>query len=317
MATILANNLTLAYETHGDPAAPPVLLVMGLGTPLTSWPPDLVEGLVEMGYYVIRFDNRDCGLSSSMDHLGTPNLPLAFVKHALGWPLKPPYTLHDMAEDALALLAALRLGPVHVVGASMGGMIAQIMAARAPLRVRSLTSIMSSSGRRSLPGPTRAARQALLRRPKKGSDRGQLISHMMQTFRAIASPCYPTPEKQLRRMMEISLQRNGNRAGAARQMVAVAAAADRSDLLATIRCPALVIHGAADPLVPVACGIDTARAIPNATLHVIEGMGHDLPPQLIERLLALIDVHLHGNMAAQAGRLGVTQAHLDGGGRFP
>ncbi|MDC8756817.1 alpha/beta fold hydrolase [Janthinobacterium fluminis] len=306
MATIIANNITIAYETHGDPAAPPVLMVMGLGTPLTSWPLDLVEGLAEQGFYVIRFDNRDCGLSSKFDHLGAPNLALAFLKHVLGWPLKTAYTLHDMAEDALALLAALNIRQAHVIGASMGGMIAQIMAARAPRRVLSLTSIMSTSGRRTLPGPTRAARKALLRGPRDPRDRAQLIAHMMKTFRVIASPAYPTSDRQLRSMVEVALQRNPSRAGMARQIVAVAAADDRSELLKSIRCPALVIHGAADPLIPVACGIDTAHAIPDATLHVIEGMGHDLPPQLIERLLALIDTHLHGKMVAHPGRVGAT-----------
>ncbi len=310
MATIIANSVTIAYETHGEPTAPAVLLVMGLGTPLTSWPRNFVEGLAEQGYYVISFDNRDCGWSSKLDHLGTPNLGLSYLKHLVGWPLKSPYTLHDMAEDALGLLAALKIPHAHVIGASMGGMIAQIMAARAPRRVLSLTSIMSSSGKRSLPGPTRAARQALMRGPKNAKSREQVIAHMVKTFRVIGSPAYPTPEKQLVTMMEQALMRNPSRSGTARQMVAVAASGDRSELLKNIRCPALVIHGAADPLVPLACGVDTARTIPNAVLHVIEGMGHDLPPQLIERLLALIDVHLHGNMTEHAGRVGATQRGL-------
>ncbi|MFM9433605.1 pimeloyl-ACP methyl ester carboxylesterase [Janthinobacterium sp. CG_23.3] len=310
MATIIANNVTIAYETQGDPSAPAVLLVMGLGTPLTSWPRDFVDGLAELGFYVICFDNRDCGWSSKLEHLGAPNLPLAYLKSRIGWPIKAPYTLHDMAEDALGLLAGLRIAKAHLIGASMGGMIAQIMAARAPRRVLSLTSIMSSSGRRGLPGPTRAARNALLRGPRNPKDRDAVIAHMAKTFRTIGSPAYPTSERQLLAMMEQALQRNPSASGTARQMVAVAASGDRSALLKTIRCPALVIHGAADPLVPLACGIDTAQSIPNAVLHVIEGMGHDLPPQLIERLLALIDVHLHGNMVARIGRVGATQRGL-------
>lgn len=310
MAAIIANGVTIAYEGQGDPAAPAVLLVMGLGTPLTAWPEHFVEGLVEQGFYVLRFDNRDCGLSSKLDHLGVPNLPLSYLKHKLGWPLKSGYTLHDMADDALGLLSALNIGAAHVIGASMGGMIAQIMAARAPRRVLSLTSIMSSSGRRSLPGPTRAARQALLRRPKRSADRAQLIEHMVRTLRAIGSPAYPTPDRQLRQMMDVALRRNAGGAGTARQMMAIAASGDRVALLKTIACPTLVIHGAADPLVPLACGVDTAQTIPNAVLHVIEGMGHDLPPQLVERLLGLIDVHLHGKMAAYAGGAGATQRGL-------
>ncbi|MET3130684.1 pimeloyl-ACP methyl ester carboxylesterase [Oxalobacteraceae bacterium GrIS 1.11] len=299
MATILANGISLAYETHGDPAAPPVLLVMGLGTTLTSWPGNFVDGLVEQGFYVIRFDNRDCGLSSSLDHLGRPNLPLSLLKHMLGWPMKSPYALDDMADDALALLHALKVGPAHVIGASMGGMIAQIAAARQPERVLSLTSIMSSSGRRGLPGPTRAARNALMLAPKKNASHEQVMAHMVGACRAIGSPAYPIPERQLREAIQVSLKRNTNRAGALRQMLAVVAAPERGALLGSIACPTLIIHGAADPLVPVACGIDTAKSIPHATLHVIEGMGHDMPPQLIERLLALIDMHLHVNMSAQ------------------
>ncbi|HAT31068.1 MAG TPA: alpha/beta hydrolase [Janthinobacterium sp.] len=306
MAGILANGIHLAYETHGDPAAPPVLLIMGMGTPLTAWPDDFVGGLVEQGFYVIAFDNRDCGLSSGFDHLGAPNLSLSFLKHLLGWPLKSAYTLNDMADDALALLTGLGIGAAHVIGASMGGMIGQILAARYPARVLSLTSIMSSSGRPSLPGPSRAARLALMRGPKNPADQAQVEARMFQVLRVIGSPAYPTPEAQLRKLIRGTFERSrgGGRAGAMRQMVAVAASGDRSALLASITCPVLVIHGAADPLLPLACGVDTAAAIAHASLHVIEGMGHDFPPQLNERLLALIDMHLHGKMGMRCAPLG-------------
>src|SRR5476651_10187 len=253
----------------------PVLLIMGLGMQLTSWPDEFVDGLVEQGCYVIRFDNRDSGLSSKFDQFKRPNLPLAYLKSLVGWPLASPYKLADMADDARGLLDALGLQKVHVIGVSMGGMIGQIFAARHAERTLSLTSIMSSSGRRGLPGPTRAARNAL-----------------------IGSPAYPTPERQLRASIERAMARSVSPAGVARQMVAIAASGDRTPLLEKIRCPALVIHGAADPLVPLACGEATAQAIAGAELHVIEGMGHDLPPQLNERLLALIDGHLRGKMAA-------------------
>jgi proline iminopeptidase len=157
---------------------------------------------------------------------------------------------------------------------------------------------MSSSGRRGLPGPTSAARAALMRGPGNASDRKEVIDHAVGVFRTIGSPSFPTPERQLRANIERALNRSVDpaAAGIARQMVAVVASGDRTPLLRKIACPALVIHGAADPLVPVACGVDTAEAIPGAKLHVIEGMGHDLPPQLIERLLALLDNHLRGNM---------------------
>ena len=299
MATIMANGLNLAYETHGKPTDPCVLLVMGLGMQLIAWPEDFVEGLVEQGFFVVRFDNRDAGLSSKMTQAGKPHLPLAYLKNLVGWPLKSAYTLDDMAQDGLALLAALRIEAAHVIGVSMGGMIAQVMAARAPEQVLSLTSIMSTSSRRGLPGPTRAARLALLQGPKRKASRDEVMDHMAATMRVIGSPSYPIAEKILRRRIAAALERGSYPEGMARQMVAIVASGERTELLKSICCPSLVIHGAADPLIPVACGIDTAALIPGARLEVIEGMGHDMPPQLIERLLALIDMHLQGKMAEQ------------------
>jgi pimeloyl-ACP methyl ester carboxylesterase len=296
MAIALANGISIAYETSGNPQDPAVLLIMGLGMQLISWPQDLVDGLAEQGYYVIRFDNRDAGLSSKFNHLKKPKLLLAYLKSLVRWPQRPAYTLHDMAEDARGLLDALGVARAHVVGASMGGMIAQIFASRFGGRTLSLTSIMSSSGRRGLPGPTPTARNMLMQGPADPSDRRQVVDHAVATFRAIGSPAFPTPETILRTNVERALARSTNPAGVARQMIAIVASGDRTPLLKNIACPTLVIHGAADPLVPVACGEDTASAIPGATLHVIEGMGHDLPPQLIERLLALIDTHLRGKM---------------------
>ena len=297
MATALANGITIAYETHGDPRDPPVLLVMGLGMQLTGWPLDFVDGLVEQGYYVIRYDNRDCGLSSKLRQHRAPSMVLTWLKTLVRWPVRSAYTLHDMADDARGLLDFLGVPKAHVVGVSMGGMIAQIFAACHAERTLSLTSIMSSSGRRGLPGPTPVARKAIMGMPANPRDREQVIERMVQTLRVIGSPAYPTPEKLLRTRVEEALERNTCPDGIARQMVAVVACGDRTPLLAAINCPSMVIHGADDPLLPLACGEDTARAIPDAALHVIEGMGHDLPPQLIERLIALIDAHLHGKMA--------------------
>jgi pimeloyl-ACP methyl ester carboxylesterase len=296
MPVLHTNGIDVAYEAKGDPKAVPVLLIMGLGMQLIAWPDDLVDGLAELGFYVIRFDNRDSGLSSKFEHAGTPNLGLAYVKSLLRWPLKPAYTLDDMAGDAIGVLRALGIARAHVVGASMGGMIAQVVAAKYPQRVLSLTSIMSSSGRRGLPGPTHAARAVLLSRPPNPDNPESVLSHMVHLFKVIGSPAYPTPDKQLRERTARALKRNVSPGGMARQMVAIAASGDRSKLLRTINAPTLVIHGAADPLVPLACGEDTARQIPHARLEVIEGMGHDLPAQLIERLIALIDAHAHGKM---------------------
>ena len=299
MASVHSNGINICYETSGDPRGMPVLLIMGLGMQLTAWSPDFIDGLVEQGCFVIRFDNRDCGLSTKFDQRKPPNLLLAYLKSLIGWPLASAYKLDDMADDARGLLDALGVTQAHLVGVSMGGMIAQIFASRFAERTHSLTSIMSSSGRRGLPGPTRAARSALMSRPANPRDREQLVAHMANTFRIIGSPAYPTPDKLLRANIERSLARSICPAGVARQMVAIAASGDRTPLLKKIRCRTLVIHGAADPLVPLACGVDTAQAIPGAQLQVIEGMGHDLPRQLNERLLALIDVQLHGKMVPQ------------------
>jgi proline iminopeptidase len=297
MPSLNANGIRIAFDTAGDPKSVPLLLVSGLGLQLTAWPDEFVEGLVELGFYVIRFDNRDSGLSTKFEHAGTPSLTLAWLKSLLHIPLKPPYRLEDMADDAIGVLSALGVARAHVVGMSMGGMVGQLMAAKYPSRVLSLTSIMSSSGRRGLPGPTPAARRALLRRPRGAADIDTAIDYNVQLLQAIGSPAYPTPEKHLRRRVARALRRNCCPGGVVRQMLAVTACGDRTPQLQTIVAPTLVIHGAADPLVPLACGVATAQAIPGARLEVIEGMGHDLPAQLLERLLALIDAHAHGKMA--------------------
>jgi proline iminopeptidase len=296
MPSLNANGIRIAFDTAGDPKAVPLLLISGLGLQLTSWPDEFVEGLVELGFYVIRYDNRDTGLSTKFEHAGTPSLGLAWLKSLVRWPIKPPYTLEDMADDAVGVLSALGVARAHVVGVSMGGMIAQLMAAKFPSRVLSLTSIMSSSGRRGLPGPTPEVKRAMLRPPKGGADADAMIEHGVRLLQTIASPTYPTPEKQLRRRVARALRRNCCPGGVVRQILAVSASGDRSAQLRSIAAPTLVIHGAADPMVPLACGEDTAQAIPNARLEVIEGMGHDLPTQLLERLLALIDAHAHGKM---------------------
>ncbi|NHZ35897.1 alpha/beta fold hydrolase [Massilia rubra] len=297
MPILTANGIRIAYETAGDPKDTPLLLIMGLGMQLTAWPDDFVDGLVDLGFHVIRFDNRDSGLSTKFEHAGTPSLSLAWLKRLLRWPQRSAYTLSDMAADALGVLNALGIARAHVVGASMGGMIAQILAARHPERVISLTSIMSDSGRRGLPGPRKEARALLMRPPRNTRDLDSLVSHMVHTMRVIGSPAYPTPERLLRERIAHAIRRNLCPGGLARQLIAIVATGDRSELLTSIRVRTLVIHGAADPLVPLACGEDTARLVPGARLHVIEGMGHDLPPQLIERLLALIDEHAHGKIS--------------------
>jgi proline iminopeptidase len=299
MPTLTANGIRIAFDTAGDAKSTPVLLLHDLGMQLTAWPDEFVDGLVELGFYVIRFDHRDCGLSSKFDRAGKRNLVWSWLTSRFKLPWRPAYGLDDMASDALGVLSALGVARAHLVGVSMGGMVAQLLAARHPQRVLSLTSIMSSSSRRGLPGPTVLARQALgaLLRPANPNDPEAILEGTVALWQAIGSPAYPTPEKQLRRRAARALRRCHCPAGMVRQMRAVAAAPDRSALLQSIAVPTLVIHGAADPLVPPGCGVDTAAQVPGARFELIEGMGHDLPAQLNERLLTLIDFHVRGKMA--------------------
>ena len=281
---IKANKLQIEVEDTGGNGEV-VVLIMGLGMQLIAWPAELVDALVRQGYRVIRHDNRDVGLSEKFDHLGTPNLFWESVKFRMGLSTKPPYTLHDMAQDTLGVLDALGVARAHIVGASMGGMIAQHVAMAAPRRTLSLTSIMSSSGARGLPGPRPEVLRALLGRPK-GRDREAVMRHYVRLLRAIGSPDFPMEEPLVRQRIGAGLDRSPYAPqGTMRQMVAIAADTGRAKALAGIQAPTLVLHGLADPLVPYACGEDTARRIAGAHLVGIEGMGHDLPPQVIERLL--------------------------------
>ena len=284
---INANGVDLAYEQFGDSADPVILLIMGLGTQMTGWPDSFCTGLAARGYRVIRFDNRDIGLSQKMDTLPTPSLLKVMLFARLRLPLALPYTLDDMANDAVALLDALNIESAHLVGASMGGMIAQLVAGHFPLRVLSLTSIMSTSGRKSLPGPDRKVALHMLRRPV-AADAQSMHEYAMRTWRLIGSPAYPPTDEALSEKLNRSYKRSYYPAGHSRQMVAIMAGGDRVAVLKAIVAPTLVIHGRADPLVPVSGGIDTAQLIPGAKLELIEGMGHDLPDELIPRFLELI-----------------------------
>ena len=293
---IRANGIDIEIEDSGaagggEPARPAVLLIMGLGMQLVAWPPEMVQALVDAGYRVIRMDNRDVGLSQKFGHLGSPNLIWESIKYKLGLPVKAPYSLHDMAADALAVLDALGVERAHVVGVSMGGMIAQRLALAAPKRVLSLTSIMSSSGARGLPQAEPQVMRVLLSRPA-GSDPASVIDHYVKLFRAIGSPGFPLTDAELRERISLAAERSAYSSGVQRQMVAIVADGKRAAELTALRLPTLVIHGKADPLVPFACGEDTARRIPGAKLFGIEGMGHDLPPGVVQRLLVPLIPHL-------------------------
>ncbi len=290
---VQANGLAIEVEDSG-PGAPlaPVLLVMGLGMQLIGWPQPFVDALVRAGHRVVRFDNRDIGLSARLDHLGAPNLLWENLKLRFGLPVRAPYTLADMAADGFGVLDALGVEQAHVVGASMGGMIAQRMALAQPQRVLSLTSIMSSSGARRLPGPKPQVLRVLFSRPKDFGEPA-LLAHYVRLFQAIGSPGFPIEPAQMRQTILQSLRRGGWRpAGSARQLAAIAADTGRAQELHRITAPTLVLHGVADPLVPIACGEDTARRIPGARLVRIPGMGHDLPPGVVERILDPLLPHL-------------------------
>ncbi|MEJ6024110.1 alpha/beta fold hydrolase [Ramlibacter sp. PS4R-6] len=286
-----ANGTAIEVEDFGPPDRPAVVLVMGLGMQLVAWPDAFVDTLVAAGYRVVRFDNRDIGLSQKFDQLGVPNLVWESVKHRLGFSVQAPYTVHDMAADTLGVMDALRIESAHVVGVSMGGMIAQRVAIAAPQRVMSLTSIMSSSGARYLPGPKAHVLQALLSRPG-GKSEEAIVDHYVHLFQVIGSPGFPMDEAELRRRITVATRRSFHPQGTVRQLTAVAADAHRADELPRIKAPTLVIHGRDDPLVPLPCGNDTARRISGAKFHVVPGMGHDLVPGVVERLLASLLPHL-------------------------
>jgi pimeloyl-ACP methyl ester carboxylesterase len=288
---VRANGLGFEVDATGPADAPAVLLIMGLGMQLTAWPQDFVQPLVDAGYRVIRFDNRDCGLSDALDQLGVPNLMWESLKLRLGLPVRTPYRLHDLAADALGVLDALDVREAHVVGASMGGMVAQRVALAAPQRVLSLTSIMSTSGSRRLPGPRPEVLRALLSRPRDRSEEAR-VDHAVRFFQMIGSPGYPTPETVLRGRVRESIRRSYRPAGTARQLAAVAADTERPRELARVGARTLVLHGRDDPLVPVAAAEDTARRIPGARLVTIPGMAHDLPPGVVELLLQELLPHL-------------------------
>ena len=284
---VKANGIDIELEdtgSGGDAGRPVVLLIMGLGMQLVAWPPAVVQLLVDAGYRVIRFDNRDIGLSQHFDHLGTPNIVWTGLKHRLGWRIKAPYTLQDMALDSIGVLDALGIAKAHVVGVSMGGMIAQRVTLAAPNRVQSLTSIMSSSGARELPQADPKVKRVLFGRPANNS-RDAIVAHYVRLYKAIGSPGFPTAEAELTRRIAMGVDRSFHPAGTMRQMVAIAADTTRAQELARIVKPTLVLHGHADPLVPFVHGQDPARRIPGARFAGIEGMGHDLAAGVVERLL--------------------------------
>jgi pimeloyl-ACP methyl ester carboxylesterase len=280
---VQANGITLEVERFGATSDQPVMLIMGLGAQLTRWPVPLCEKLVAKGLQVVRFDNRDCGLSTKFDQAGFANFGAILKALAAGTPPPIAYSLEDMARDVVGLMDVLKLDRAHVVGASMGGMIAQLVAADHPTRVRSLTSIMSTTANRALPGPSPEALAVLLGRPPDPNvDLGGYLDFAVHANTVIGSPGFPMSASMVREAVSGDLRRNFSPGGYSRQYGAVIASPDRRSKLATITCPTVVMHGAADPLIPVAAGRDTAATIANAELRIIEGLGHNLPPQTFD-----------------------------------
>jgi pimeloyl-ACP methyl ester carboxylesterase len=279
--TAQAGDVELAYETFGDPAAPPVVLVMGLGMQMLGWPLDFCTALAEE-HFVVRFDNRDVGLSTHFDEL-PPGDPMAVLAGDVS---SAAYRLSDMAADVIGLLDALGLARVHLVGASLGGMIVQAVAIEHPERVASLTSIMSTTGDRSVGTPTPEAAELLMR--PSPPDREGAIERSLESARIIGSPGFGIDEAAIRERSALSYDRRYDPVGTSRQFAAILASGDRTDALRRLDVPALVIHGDADVLVGVSGGRATAAAIPGSELLVIEGMGHDLPRGAWPTIIAAI-----------------------------
>lgn len=286
-----SNGIELAYQEVGDPDAPPLLLVMGLGTQMLGWDEEFCELLAGRGFRVVRFDNRDIGHSTMLDAAGVPgrvDLFLGRREHAA-------YLLSDMARDAVGLMDHLGIESAHVVGASMGGMIGQTLAIEHPERVHSLVSIMSTTGSRRVGTPTLKAFGLML--AKAPRDREAYVERVLKTFRVIGSPAYLNDEGRLRELAGRMYDRSHNPRGILRQMHAISASGDRTAKLSRLRLPVTVIHGTRDPLVRPSGGRATARAIPGARLRIVEGMGHDLPRELWPTFADEI-----ADTAARAGR---------------
>ena len=284
-----ANGIRLAYDDFGNAEDPAILLIMGMATQMTAWPLSFCQGLADRGFHVIRFDNRDVGLSEKMLTARIPSTVGMMLRAAINRPLRVSYKLVEMATDAIELMNALNLERAHIVGVSMGGMIGQILTAKHADRVHSLTSIMSSSGAPHLPRASKKVTRALLKR-YLGLVKPSLES-TMAFQRLIGSPGFPQSDEELKEKVRAAFQRSFYPPGFARHMAAIMASGSRVDLLKTITTPSLVIHGRDDVLVPLACGIDTARKIPNARLEIIEGMGHNLPESLVPVLTDLTAGH--------------------------
>ena len=283
------SDIEIAYETFGDHGAHPLVLIMGLGYQMIFWDGKLCAQLAGKGYYVIRFDNRDVGLSTWLESAGVPDILAMKQLMAKRKTAQASYSLHDMAGDVTGLLDALKIKSAHIVGRSMGGMIGQMMAIHYPERVKTLTSIMSSTSDPSLPPPKQEVLSVLLE--PEPIDRQGFVEHTLRSWEILNGTVLPVDEAQVRKWAHESYQRGLNPDGAARHFAAILATGNRKEALKSIKVPTLVIHGDADPLVPVECGIDTAEAISGARLVIIKGMGHTLAREVYPQIIEAISHH--------------------------
>ena len=281
MPQIRANGIDIEYESFGRDSDPLILLIMGFGAPLVFWPEALCQGLAAKGFRVVRFDNRDVGKSTHLAGQAAPDPRALFAEVMAGRRPHVPYSLDDMANDTVGLMDALGVARAHIVGASMGGMIAQLVAINHPDRTKSLVSIMSTTGRRDLPSGNPETLSVLFR-PPNGTSRDDLIDASILVQKALAGPGFPVSEPEMRARAERRTDYAPfDMAGVARQSAALIVAEPRNELLKALHCPALVMHGADDPVIPAAGGKDTAASISGAELVIIPGMGHDFPPALV------------------------------------
>ena len=299
MTQVAANGIEIEYERAGDPQAPALLFIMGLGAQLCGWDDDFIAGFVQQGLQAVRLDNRDCGLSTKWPAAEPLSLGPQILAALQGQSVAAPYALTDLADDVVGLLDALAIKSCHVVGASMGGMIAQLLAIRAPERVRSLTSIMSTTGERGLPPPEARVLGPLFAPVGKG--REGRISRMVDIFRTIGSPPPLFDEARVRARLTRSYDRSFHPAGVIRQLLAILSTPGRAAALGAVQVPALIIHGDRDPLVPLACGQATAAAIPGARLLVLPGVGHELPSAVWPQVTAAITAHVRAAEQLLAG----------------
>lgn len=289
MPSVQVNGITIEYETSGDSSNPAIILIMGLGNQLTAWPDLFYRMLEDLGLFVIRFDNRDIGLSTKIKVEQEPNIFLLALMSRLGIRTTAPYSLSDMAADTVGLLDILGLDRVHLAGISMGGMIAQVVAAKYPERVNSLTCIISSSGNPRMPGPRPAVLRKILQKPKNRNQESW-VDYYVELFKLIGSPSMD--EQALLERVKANFSRSLYPQGTLHQLAAILSDGSRTNLLKKINAPTLVINGSIDPLIPYAAGRDIVKYVPNSRFELIDGLGHDLPDPLIPQVVELIANHV-------------------------